>query len=429
MMKVRKGVITAAGRGTRQYPASNTVQKEMFPLVDVDGLTKPTIQIIAEEALDAGIEELCIVTAPGDEEMYRRHFQSISGDLLSAFRGKEWALQESEKLARIEQSLSYATQTTPEGYGHAVYAAREWVGDEPFLLLLGDHVYITADSTGRRCARQVVDVFERTGQTVSAVKRTPERLLHLFGTVRGEPLPGAPATYRVTAMVEKPSPERAAQDLRTPGLNPGDYLCFFGMHVFTPAVFDCLAYNIAHDVREKGEFQLTAAQAMVAEREPYLAFETQGERYDMGIPFGLAETQLALALHSPMREEMITSLVRILADQGRGYQPGARQLAANSARSPSTPPTRPPNHCPPRLTISACRAMAISAGTTGRCSTPKEKPIASSSRLTESAMPTSGRPRADAALSILPCSPSSSSSRRTSRRSQRPVASSSTPAA
>src|SRR5437762_11678889 len=77
-MKVRKAVITAAGRGTRQYPASSTVQKEMFPLVDVDGLTKPTIQIIAEEALDAGIEELCIVTAPGDEEMYRRHFRGLS---------------------------------------------------------------------------------------------------------------------------------------------------------------------------------------------------------------------------------------------------------------------------------------------------------------------------------------------------------------
>jgi UTP--glucose-1-phosphate uridylyltransferase len=323
-MKVRKAVITAAGRGTRQYPASTTVQKEMFPLVDVDGLTKPTIQIIAEEALDAGIEELCIVTAPGDEEMYRRHFRGLSEDLLPAFQGKEWALRESEQLARIERALRFATQTSPEGYGHAVYCAREWVGDEPFLLLLGDHVYISADPQGRRCARQVVEVFERTGQTVSSVKRTPERLLHLFGTVRGEPEPGEESLYRVAAMVEKPTPERAEADLRTPGLRSGEYLCFFGMHLFTPAIFDCLGYNIAHDVRERGEFQLTSAQAMLAEREPYLAFEARGERYDMGVPFGLVETQLALALHSPMREEMITSLIRILADQGRG----ARALAA-----------------------------------------------------------------------------------------------------
>lgn len=316
--KVRKAVITAAGRGTRQYPASTTVQKEMFPLVDVDGLTKPTIQIIAEEALDAGIEEICIVTAPGDEAMYRQHFQGLSSDLLPAFRGKDWALRESEQLARIEGVLHYATQASPEGYGHAVYSAREWVGDEPFLLLLGDHVYTSADPHGRRCARQVVEVFERTGRTISSVKRTPERLLHLFGTVRGEPLADEDGVYRVAAMIEKPAPEVAERDLRTPGLRSGEYLCFFGMHVFTPAIFECLGYNIAHDVRERGEFQLTSAQAALATREPYLAFETLGDRYDMGVPFGLVETQLALALHSPMREEMIASLIRILADQGRG---------------------------------------------------------------------------------------------------------------
>ncbi len=321
-MRIRKAVITAAGRGTRQYPASTTVQKEMFPLVDVDGLTKPTLQIIVEEALDAGIEEVCIVTAPGDEEMYRQHFRGLSEDLLPAYRGKDWALQESERLAHMERVLHYATQPSPEGYGHAVYCARAWVGDEPFLLLLGDHVYVASDPQGRRCARQVVDVFERTGQTVSSVKRTPERLLHLFGTVRGEPIAGEEGVHRVTAMVEKPSPARAESDLRTPGLPVGEYLCFFGMHVFTPALFDCLEYNIRHDIREKGEFQLTSAQAMLAERHPYLAFEAYGDRYDMGVPFGLVETQLALALHSPLREDMITSLIRILADQGRNAAPG-----------------------------------------------------------------------------------------------------------
>jgi UTP--glucose-1-phosphate uridylyltransferase len=330
--RVRKAVITAAGRGTRQYPASTTVQKEMFPLVDVDGLTKPTIQIIAEEALAAGIEEICIVTSPGDEEMYHRHFRGLSRELLPAFVGKDWAMRESEQLSRLESALAYVAQPTPEGFGHAVYSAKDWVGDEPFLLLLGDHVYVSTSAEGRRCARQVVDVFERSGgHTVSAVKRTPERLLHLFGTVRGEPLvaevdaananvsvaPALSDVYRVAAMVEKPTVERAQAELRTPGLPAGEYLCFFGMHVFTPAIFDCLGYNIVHDVREKGEYQLTAAQAMLAEREEYLAHETQGERYDMGVPFGLVETQLALALNSPMREEMIASLVRIIADQGR----------------------------------------------------------------------------------------------------------------
>lgn len=319
-MTVRKAVITAAGRGTRQYPASTTVQKEMFPLVDVDGLTKPTLQIIAEEALDAGVEEICIVIPPGDEATYRQHFRGLSQDLLPAFQGKEWAMRESEQLARLERVVSYVTQPAPEGYGHAVFCTREWVGEEPFLLLLGDHVYISTDSRGRRCARQVVEVFDQLGQTVSSVKRTPERLLRLFGTVRGEPVPDVPRLYRVAAMAEKPSPQLAERELRTPGLRSGEYLCFFGMHVFTPALFDCLAYNIQHDVREQGELQLTAAQALLAEREPYLAFEASGERYDMGVPFGLAETQLALALNSPMREEIIASVIRILAAQGQSHR-------------------------------------------------------------------------------------------------------------
>src|SRR5437660_6899299 len=92
MAKVRKAVITAAGRGTRQYPASSAVQKEMFPLVDRDGLTKPVIQIIGEEAIDAGIEEICIVTQPGDETQYREYFRRLPDETARAYRGKDWAL-------------------------------------------------------------------------------------------------------------------------------------------------------------------------------------------------------------------------------------------------------------------------------------------------------------------------------------------------
>lgn len=314
-MRVRKAVITAAGRGTRQYPASTTVQKEMFPLVDVDGVTKPTLQIIAEEALESGIEEICIVAAPGDAELYRQHFRSLSTDLLPAFAGKDWALRESEQLARLEGVLYYVTQPSPQGYGHAVYCARNWVGDEAFLLLLGDHVYLSMDTAGRRCAHQLVDAFHLAGQPVASVKRTPERLLHLFGTVRGEPLAGRVDLYRIAALAEKPDVAYAERELRTPGLDKGEYLCFFGMHVFTPTIFDYLGHCIMHELREKGEFQLTTALAMLAKRETYLAFEARGERYDMGIPSGLVETQLALALHSPMHKEIVASVNRILATQ------------------------------------------------------------------------------------------------------------------
>jgi UTP--glucose-1-phosphate uridylyltransferase len=314
MKPVRKAVITAAGRGTRQYPASSTVQKEMFPLVDRDGLTKPVIQIIAEEAVNAGIGEICIVVSPGDEEQYRRHFRGISEDLLPHFRGKQWALEESAKLAHLQRIISFVVQETPEGYGHAVHCARDFVGDEPFLLLLGDHVYVSG--AAKNCARQVIDAYGACGCAVSAVKRTPEYLLHLFGTVTGRRVASDPDMYEVTDMMEKPSVEEAEARLRTEGLRRGTYLCFFGMHVFTPGLFDCLEHHIRRNIRQRSEIQLTTAQKMLSERERYVAFEAVGERYDMGVPFGLVETQIALALNSPARDEMLASLVSIIARSG-----------------------------------------------------------------------------------------------------------------
>src|SRR5437868_10453357 len=158
MPKVRKAVITAAGRGTRQYPASSAVQKEMFPLVDRDGLTKPVIQIIGEEAIDSGIEEICIITQPGDEQHYREYFKRLDDDMVKSFRGKDWAILESEKLGAFGERLHFAEQRSQEGFGHAVYQAKNFVGDEPFLLMLGDHVYISASKD--RCARQAIKVFE-----------------------------------------------------------------------------------------------------------------------------------------------------------------------------------------------------------------------------------------------------------------------------
>src|SRR6187402_1229281 len=110
MAKVRKAVITAAGKGTRQYPASTAVQKEMFPLVDRDGLTKPVIQIIGEEAIDSGIEQICIVTSPDEAKYYREYFRRMSDQDAKSFRGKDWAILESEKLGAFGERLTFAEQ-------------------------------------------------------------------------------------------------------------------------------------------------------------------------------------------------------------------------------------------------------------------------------------------------------------------------------
>jgi UTP--glucose-1-phosphate uridylyltransferase len=216
MAKVRKAVITAAGRGTRQYPASTAVQKEMFPLVDRDGLTKPVIQIIGEEAIDSGIEEICIITQPGEENIYRDYFKRLDDQMVKSYRGKDWALLESEKLGAFGERLHFAEQHSPEGFGHAVYQAKKFVGTEPFLLMLGDHVYIS--DVKDRCARQLIKVFEQYMlDAVTGVQPTLERMLHLFGTIRGQPIEPSKGIYKAELIIEKPSIEEAREKLATPG--------------------------------------------------------------------------------------------------------------------------------------------------------------------------------------------------------------------
>jgi UTP--glucose-1-phosphate uridylyltransferase len=298
MNRIRKGVITAAGRGTRQYPASNTVQKELFPLVDVDGYAKPTVQILVEELLASGVEEVCIVANTANIEPMRRHFQGLPS-VPSA--GKEWMRPLSDALADMAKRLTFVVQETQDGYGHAVYQAREWVGDEPFILTLGDHIYFS--DTDTRCARQVIDAYETHDAPMTAVSYAPESELYRYGTLAGVPVPpmskDQTPVYAISAIAEKPTLEYARAHLRTPGLPEGEYLCFFGIHAFTPAIFDCLGYLIDHDLRQRGEIQLTSAQELLFARERYLVCEVAGVRHDMGIPEGLIETQIALALRSP----------------------------------------------------------------------------------------------------------------------------------
>lgn len=315
MAKVRKAVITAAGRGTRQYPASSAVQKEMFPLVDRDGLTKPVIQIIGEEAIESGIEEICIITQPGEEKQYREYFRRLDDQLVKSFRGKDWAILESEKLQAFGERLTFAEQHTPEGFGHAVFQAKKFANGEPVLLMLGDHVYIS--DIKDRCSRQLIKIYEQYMlDAVTGVQPTIERQLHLFGVIKGEPIEPTKGIYKAELIIEKPSIDVAREKLQSPGIAAGNYLAHFGIHVFSSGIFDSLEYLIKNNIREKGEFQLTAAQEHLRQNtSKYWAVHTQGQRYDTGIPYGLMETQLALALNGVHRTEMCESIARILATQ------------------------------------------------------------------------------------------------------------------
>jgi UTP--glucose-1-phosphate uridylyltransferase len=298
---VRKAVITAAGKGTRHYPATNAVQKELFPIVDRDGVTKPVIQFVVEEALAGGIEQICIITQPGGERAFQEHFTGLPND--SSLRQKPWAKRECDKLEHMQQIISYVFQEAQEGFGHAVHCAAEWVGDEPFLLMLGDHIYL-AERTGL-CSRQMIQTFSDHGRSVFGVQQTAVDRLHLFGTVKGDVrLSSTPPTYTVATVYEKPDAEVARQFLQTPGLAEDQFLTFFGLYIFTPALFSILQEHIVQNKRERGEIQLTTAQAEVVQREGAVAVEVEGTRLDMGTPFGYVETQLLLAMKGTLAAEL-----------------------------------------------------------------------------------------------------------------------------
>src|SRR3990172_326454 len=236
-MKVRKAVITAAARNERLYPVATTVQKAMLPMVDIDGINKPIIQIIAEEALQSGIEEICIVCAPGDEERYLDSFQSLHTTALKIHHQSSWAKRQASSIKNILDRLSFVVQKEPLGYGHAVHQAKDFIKKDPFLLLHGDYLFIS-NLTGKRCSKQIIALAEKEGCSVSSVNPTIEHQIGKYGTLTGSNYKAHEGVYQIETIIEKPSVSQAELDLKTSGLRAGYYLCFFGMHVFQPSLFE-----------------------------------------------------------------------------------------------------------------------------------------------------------------------------------------------
>ena len=309
-MKIKKAIITAAARGERLYPVADTVQKAMLPIVDQDGLTKPTIQIIIEEAFSAGIQEICIVCAPGDEAKYRQAFETLHTNLLKAYQNVSWAKTEAQAIELLLDRLQFSVQEETLGYGHAVLCAEEFANNEPFLLLLGDHLYV-ADQDHERCAQQLVKAADQLNKSISAVNATPEHLIHRFGTLNGKLLADQTGVYEVQKIIEKPSLSEAELELMVPGLRNGYYLCVFGMHALQPRVFDILK---AQFHQQKKDIQLTPALQILAEEQSYLALEMKGRRYDLSATHGFLQAQLALGLAGNQREETLATVLRLMTE-------------------------------------------------------------------------------------------------------------------
>ena len=275
-MKIRKAVVTAAGPKQRTLP--------LQVLIDRDGIEKSVLAILIEEILRAKVEEICVVVGPGDADAYGRAVGDHAG------------------------RLRFVTQTSPLGYGHALHSANGFVAGEPFLHLVGDHLYVSRNQKG--CAQQLVEVAESEGCAVSAVQATREGQLPNFGAIGGQPVQGRQDLFRIETVIEKPTPTEAEQKLAVAGLRAGHYLCFFGMHVLTPSVMELLGQTLAS---AESQAPLSIALAEAAKRERYLALEVSGRRYDVGVRYGLLTAQLGLALTGADRNEVLARLVELLA--------------------------------------------------------------------------------------------------------------------
>jgi UTP--glucose-1-phosphate uridylyltransferase len=276
-MRVQKAVITAAA------PNQNTLPLQR--LVDGNGEEKTALQLIVEETLSAGIEEICVVIQPGDEANYRRAAGHAIG------------------------SLTFVHQDRPLGYADAILRAKSFVGDDAFLHLVGDHLYMSAIATS--CAKQLVNLAEQFECPISAVQSTREHRLPYFGIVGGASVPRNEGLYEVRRVVEKPTPTLAEQELITPGLRSGHYLGYFGMHVLTSMAMQAVEEVASDPASERPS--LSDAMSKLPARGRYLAYQLRGTRYNIGIQYGVLIAQLAIGLSGRDRDYLLTEMVELLA--------------------------------------------------------------------------------------------------------------------
>jgi len=284
--KVRKAVIPAAGFGTRLFPATKATKKELFPIIDRDGVAKPAILLIVEEALQAGVEEVILIVQENDLQAFQDFFNTQI--TIENFNKLPVHFQDyARRILEIGRRVRFVTQTNQEGFGHAVYCAREAVAGEPFLLMLGDHLYRSRGEVS--CAAQLMDAYNAHGSSVLGLRRTPEDMIANFGTVAGIWVEEG-RLLNVTEFAEKPTADYARTNLRVPGLPEGEYLTVFGQYIITPRIFDYLERSIRHNVRERGEFQLTSALDRLRQEDGFLGLIIDGQRYDIGLPEYYLET-------------------------------------------------------------------------------------------------------------------------------------------
>lgn len=290
-MPIKKAIIPAAGLGTRFLPATKAMPKEMLPIVD-----KPTIQYIVEEAVASGIESIIIVTGKGKRaiEDHFDHSHELEATLLE--KGKLDMLETVLQTSKLE--IHYIRQKRPLGLGHAIWSARNFIGDEAFAVLLGDDIV----ENDVPCLAQLMNQYDKTGSSIVGVQQVPPEETHRYGII--DPVSVDAHLMKVRNFVEKP----------TQGTAPSNY-AIMGRYILTPEIFDFLGEQ---QFGAGGEIQLTDAIQKLNETQLVYAFEFEGRRYDVGEKYGFIETTIDFALKRPeLKEPLLKLFEKILREEKR----------------------------------------------------------------------------------------------------------------
>ncbi|RYL95179.1 UTP--glucose-1-phosphate uridylyltransferase GalU [Sporolactobacillus sp. THM7-4] len=287
MKKVRKAVIPAAGLGTRFLPATKALPKEMLPIVN-----KPTIQYIVEEAVQAGIEDIIIVTGKGKRAIEDHFDNAYELEQNLIHKNKLELLEKVRESSKID--IHYIRQKSPKGLGHAVWCARNFIGNEPFAVLLGDDIV----QNDKPCIQQLTEHYEQTGCSVIGVQKVPENQTHRYGIIDPKEQDGR--LYDVKQFVEKPKE------------NPPSNLAIIGRYVLTPEIFDFLDKK---EIGAGGEIQLTDAIQKLNELQGVYAYQFEGKRYDVGETLGFVLTNIEMALkNEDLQQDVLKGIERILRE-------------------------------------------------------------------------------------------------------------------
>ena len=288
-MKITKAVIPVAGLGTRFLPASKAIPKEMLTIVD-----RPTIQYIVEEVVASGIDEIILITSEGKSAIENHFDYNFELETVLKDKKKDQLCEEICNISNLIDIVS-VRQKKPLGLGHAIWTARNVVGNNPFVVLLGDDL-VQSDTP---CTQQMLNLFDELQESIVAVQRVPMDQTSQYGIIEGEQL--RERVIKVNRMMEKPPAGTTQSDM-----------AIIGRYILQPEIFDLLENaSPGHG----GEIQLTDALQALSKKRPLYAYEFEGTRFDAGDKLGYLKAIIAFALRHPtLKEEFRKHIKEVAAD-------------------------------------------------------------------------------------------------------------------